>query len=70
MHDALDEWNRARVAAGDPPLAMGIGVDYGVAVIGDVDRERGLLSFTVIGDTVNVAVSSGQIVVQHGTLFL
>jgi adenylate cyclase len=35
----------------DLPLAIGIGLNYGPAVLGDV----GTASFTVIGDTVNIA---------------
>jgi adenylate cyclase len=54
MLAALDDWNRERKAAGEQALAMGIGVNYGPAVIGDVGSERSM-SFTVIGDTVNTA---------------
>jgi adenylate cyclase len=54
MIAALDEWNAERVTDGEPPLAMGIGVNYGPAVIGDVGGGQSL-SFTVIGDTVNTA---------------
>lgn len=39
---------------GDLPLAVGIGLNYGPAVLDDVGSEHSL-SFTVIGDTVNVA---------------
>jgi adenylate cyclase len=52
--DELEAWNRARAENGDPPLALGIGLNYGPAVLGDVGSEHSL-SFTVIGDTVNVA---------------
>src|SRR5258705_3026897 len=45
---ALDVWNQERIAAGEPPLGMGIGVNYGPAVIGDVGSEHSM-SFTVIG---------------------
>jgi adenylate cyclase len=54
MIAALGDWNAARAAAGDTPLAVGIGLHYGPAVVGDVGSEHGL-SFTVIGDTVNTA---------------
>src|SRR5436305_4946443 len=54
MIAALVEWNAERAAAGEAPLAIGIGLNYGPAVIGDVGSEHSL-SFTVIGDTVNTA---------------
>ena len=54
MVAALAEWNAERSIEGEPPLAIGIGLNYGPAVIGDVGSEHSL-SFTVIGDTVNTA---------------
>ena len=54
MLEALDEWNRERELAGEPCLAIGIGLNFGSAVLGDVGSEHSL-SFTVIGDTVNTA---------------
>jgi len=54
MVAALAEWNAERASAGEPPLAIGIGLNYGAAVIGDVGSKHSL-SFTVIGDTVNTA---------------
>jgi class 3 adenylate cyclase len=38
-----------RAQAGEPSIAIGIGLNYGPAVIGDVGSEHSL-SFTVIGD--------------------
>src|SRR5436190_15624862 len=35
MLTALDRWNEERASAGEPPLAIGIGLNYGAAVIGD-----------------------------------
>jgi adenylate cyclase len=54
MITALDDWNSERSLQNEPPLAIGIGLNYGPSVIGDVGSEQSL-SFTVIGDTVNTA---------------
>jgi adenylate cyclase len=54
MLRALDNWNEELIAAEETPLAMGIGLNFGAAVVGDVGSERSM-SFTVIGDTVNTA---------------
>jgi GAF domain-containing protein len=51
---ALDAWNGERAGRGEPALSIGIGLNYGPAVMGDVGSDQGL-SFTVIGDTVNTA---------------
>jgi adenylate cyclase len=54
MLEALGIWNRERERHGQPTLAIGIGLNYGPAVVGDVGSKQGL-SFTVIGDIVNTA---------------
>ena len=54
MLAGLAAWNGQRAAAGQPPLRVGIGLDYGEVVLGNIGSER-RLEFTVIGDTVNVA---------------
>ena len=54
MLEALDRWNVERIRDGEAPLAIGIGLNYGAAVLGDVGSEHSM-SFTVIGDTVNTA---------------
>jgi len=54
MLDALGEFNRDRQAEGAAPIACGIGLHYGPAVIGYVGAvER--YEYTAIGDTVNTA---------------
>ena len=54
MLEELAAWNEARAAKGEPALGIGIGLNYGPAVMGDVGSEH-TFSFTVIGDTVNIA---------------
>jgi len=54
MFEALAAWNAERASAGEAPLAIGIGLNYGPAVLGDVGSEHSM-AFTVIGDTVNTA---------------
>jgi adenylate cyclase len=54
MMAALDRWNEERNAQGEAPLVIGIGLNYGPVVLGDVGSEHSM-SFTVIGDTVNTA---------------
>jgi adenylate cyclase len=54
MLEALDRWNDERREHGEPPLSVGIGLNYGPAVLGDVGSEHSM-AFSVIGDTVNTA---------------
>jgi adenylate cyclase len=54
MLKAIEAWNAERAQQGEPPLSIGIGLNYGPAVMGDVGTEHSL-AFTVIGDTVNIA---------------
>ena len=54
MLQALDQWNEVRRGRNEPPLTIGIGLNYGPVVVGDVGSVHGM-SFTIIGDTVNVA---------------
>jgi adenylate cyclase len=54
MLKALDQWNDERRRLQEPPLKIGIGLNYGPVVVGDVGSAHSM-SFTVIGDTVNTA---------------
>lgn len=54
MVAAVAEWNEDRVAKGEPPVDIAIGIHYGPVVLGDIGG-AGRLEFAVLGDTVNVA---------------
>jgi adenylate cyclase len=54
MHSELERWNEERIRAGDVALQMGIGINHGPAVLGDIGSDHSM-SFAVIGHTVNVA---------------
>lgn len=54
IRDRLAEWSAERHRAGKTAIEVGIGAHFGEAFVGIIGRE-GLLEFTVIGDTVNVA---------------
>ena len=54
MLEVLHQWNHERCQDGEPPLSIGIGLNWGPAVLGDVGSEHSM-AFGVIGDTVNTA---------------
>jgi adenylate cyclase len=54
MCGALERWNNERVREGSTPLQMGVGINSGPAVLGDIGVNHSM-SFAVIGHTVNVA---------------
>ena len=54
MLAAVAAWNAERTAAGEAPVAIGVGVHYGPVTMGDVGGAQ-RFEFAVIGDTVNVA---------------
>ncbi len=65
MRDKLAQLNEDRVALGQPPLGVKIGVHTGPVVagtIGAADRHE----YTVVGDTVNVAARLEELCRDHG----
>lgn len=70
--DVLDELNARRTAMGKVPLSTGFGIHTGSLVSGYVGSSKAL-SYTVIGDTVNISArlcgiaEGGQILVSEAT---
>lgn len=54
MQTALGEFNRKRTESGLLPIATGIGIHTGLAVLGNIGPEI-RREYTIIGDTVNLA---------------
>ncbi|MEE8641137.1 MAG: adenylate/guanylate cyclase domain-containing protein [bacterium] len=70
MRERLRKFNLAREIGGEEPVLVGIGVNYGDAIVGNIgSRER--MDYSVIGDTVNVAqriqtyTEGGQIILAE-----
>ena len=71
--ELLGKFNRARMEANLPPLAVGIGIHSGPVVAGYIGSSKAL-SYTVIGDTANTSArlcgvaASGQVLISESTL--
>jgi adenylate cyclase len=61
----IDRWNAKRALRGAVPIRVGIGMQYGRVVLGNVGGER-CLEFTAIGDTVNVASRLERLTRERG----
>ena len=66
----VKELNRRRQAAGEITFELGIGINNGLAVMGNMGSKN-RMDYTVIGDVVNIAnrlcsmARSGQIIAEH-----
>ncbi|MCG5242741.1 adenylate/guanylate cyclase domain-containing protein [Azospirillum doebereinerae] len=54
IHHAVCADNRRRVAAGQPPIHVRIGLHSGTVVVGNIGSAS-RINYTIVGDTVNVA---------------
>jgi adenylate cyclase len=72
MQRGLKEFNRTRLAEGQPAIRIGIGVNTGVVITGSIGSTRAL-QYTAIGDAMNVAsrlvniAKPGEIIISHHT---
>jgi adenylate cyclase len=66
MMKAIVDWNVERRARGVFEVQIGVGLHYGHVMLGDVGSER-LMTFTVVGDTVNVASRLQSLSKELGT---
>lgn len=66
MTRALDDLNGAWAAAGRPVLDIGIGISTGEMVAGNIGSQA-IMSYTVIGDTVNLGARLESLNKDYGT---
>lgn len=72
MQRSVEEFNEARVRLGQPPLQMGIGINTGLVVAGNIGSAM-RMEYTVIGDNVNIAArlqgmaQQGEVLISEAT---
>lgn len=72
MMATLTEFNQTRLAAGEEPIRIGIGINTGPVVTGAIGSSRAL-QYTAIGDAVNIAsrlcsiAKPGEIIISDAT---
>src|SRR5437868_10641121 len=69
MIDALRELNARWRAEGRPELNIGIGINTGLMIAGNIGSET-IMSYTVIGDAVNLGSRLESLNKEHGTHIL
>ena len=73
MQETMGKLNESRLAAGKPEIAIGIGINTGPVVAGNVGSKT-RLNYTVLGEAVNLAdrlcsaAKAGEILISVSTL--
>lgn len=65
MRESLDALNEQWLAEGSPPLAIGIGIHQGPAIVGNMGCTA-KMEFTAIGDSVNLSARLESATKQYG----
>ena len=65
IQEGMTDWNRERVARGEPPVEVRIALNTGEAIVGEIGSQR-RVDYTVLGNAVNVAARMEEFVASAG----
>lgn len=69
MLDSVEQLNKKRIARGDEKIYIGLGINTGEVVVGNIGSER-RMDYTVIGDAVNLAARLESATKQYSSKLL
>jgi adenylate cyclase len=69
VQEEMAQWNRERVARGEPAVEVRIALNTGEAIVGEIGSER-RVDYTVLGNAVNVAARMEEFVAGAGDIVI